>query len=350
MNGRLPRLRSAVAPLTLVIVGVSLVVLRLPANGLNQPSSFSTARGDQQAAAEADTDMTLSEYARLCVERIGEIPPLDYRKGVVIPITVDGKLPEKYEPGMDCDCPSLTPNLGCDGQCVPYSRVQLLRDDRKTQMVALFRRKIIRDKDNPLFDEIDLIVHSVVTGDTCWFRATANNPNCDARIGLRGDSIPVPQAPDADSVWNSPRRVVEAKCGMCHDNDPFYYSPYIAQVTNQVPADPLGKYSNAIGPFKQWPKLECINSRGNTCTSCHRIGTQYTSGDGLLSATGALKIPQGDVAANKYPHSHWMPAHNFLTKAEWEVVYRLSAKQLYDWHQNPKANSEITVTPIPSGK
>lgn len=296
-----------------------------------------------------DLSMSLEDYARLIVDRVAEIPPLDSRKAVVIPVKVNGKIPDRYEPDMVCDQPALLP-LTCSGQCVPYSRIQLLRDDDEAQMVALFRRKIIRPEEDPLFDEIDLIVHSVVTGDTGWFQATPRqeNPDCDPTIGLNGHRVPVPQARGAGEFWNSPQTVVKADCARCHDNDPFYYSPYIAQVINHVPANPLGKYNNAIGPFRAWKPLRSLSTRGNTCTGCHRIGTQFTSKEGLLEATGATKAPQGDKWALTYPGSHWMPAHNFLTKEQWDTVYSQSAEDLLNWHRNPDVPGYI-VKPIPGG-
>ncbi|MEM7306270.1 MAG: hypothetical protein AAF682_06355 [Planctomycetota bacterium] len=299
-------------------------------------------------AAAASPEMSFAEYAAVCTMLIDEIPPLDSRLGAVIPITVDGEVPPFFEPLMDCDRPSLLPDLPCGGQCVPYSRLQLLRDDAEAQMVALFRRTVLRPEDDPLFDEIDLIVHSVISGDTCWFRATADNPSCDPAIGLDGHNVPVPQAPGADAFWNPLDEVVKLECGNCHDNDPFYYSPYVAQVIHHLPANPLGKYSNAIGPFAAWPPLESLTTRGNTCTGCHRIGVHHTSGAGLREATGMTVAPQEDGWARSYPASHWMPAHNFLTEQQWEVVYRRDAQLLLDYNEKGECDGCV-VTPIPGG-
>lgn len=312
---------------------------------------FSSSCGGQAEAAQSSAQPTswgLLEYAQACRERIGVIPELDARKGVVIPITVNGQVPETYTPHMDCDCPSLLPGLGCDGQCVPYSRLQLVHDDSELQIVALFRRTILRDEEDPLFDEIDLIVHSVTNGDTGWFQATTSNPDCDPRIGVNGHHVPIPGAPGSEEFWNHPDVVVEAKCGVCHDNDPFYYSPYVAQVQSHLPADPLGKYNNAIGPFKAWPALKSLETRGNTCTGCHRIGVHHTSKEGLLSAVGWTPTAQGTDVTDRYPGSHWMPAHNFLTQSQWDAVYEESAELLFEWHAAPGA-ADYEVEPIPHG-
>ena len=58
---------------------------------------FSSSCGGQAEAAQSSAQPTswgLLEYAQACRERIGVIPELDARKGVVIPITVNGQVPE----------------------------------------------------------------------------------------------------------------------------------------------------------------------------------------------------------------------------------------------------------------
>ena len=74
-------------------------------------------------------------------------PPSTAPKGTEIPITVDGKTPASYAPGMSCDRPSLIPPLPgetTDGQCLPHSRMLKLRDDSTAQISAVCRQKILR--------------------------------------------------------------------------------------------------------------------------------------------------------------------------------------------------------------
>ncbi len=302
-------------------------------------------RPGAQSAQEAAMD--IRDYARLCRDRVGEIPAMDYRRGEIVPITVDGEVPSVYQPNMSCDRPSLLPT-SCDGVCTPYTRLLRLRDDAEAQMVVMFRRKIIRPADSYLFDEIDLIVHNVANGDTCWFQASADNPDCDPDTGLDGRNVPQPDSPRGARFWNPPTDTVKARCGHCHDNDPFYYSPYVAQVTSQLPANPFGKYNNSIGPFKAWPKPMSITTRGNTCIGCHRIGVEYTCREGILQSSGVLSSTGEDELAESYPYSHWMPPHNFWTKRQWDVIYQESVELLRRCCEDHDAEG-CTVTPIKGG-
>ena len=300
---------------------LAFIVVLLVSNSVNAKNA--------NALTAPNNGMTFKQYSQVCESLTAEIPQLDSRKGVEIPITVNGKIPLDYLPNMNCDKPSLLEESCGQGQCIPYSRVQLLRDDEKVQMVALFRQKFIREPDSHQYDEIDLVVHSVTSGATCFFQATANS--CDINSSLDGTKVPSPTAKDADKFWNPLSKVVSAGCGNCHDNDPFYYSPYIAQVIEQVPANPLGKYYFDIGPFSQWHKLESVSTRGNTCTGCHRIGNTFTCSAGLDQATGAHgSQPNADKLALSYPASHWMPPDNMWTKAQWDVTYKKAVQDLKD--------------------
>lgn len=282
-----------------------------------------------EASAKDNSKMSFKQYSQICESLTAKIPELDSRQGVEIPITVDGKTPLEYLPNMNCDKPSLLTETCGQGQCIPYSRVQLLRDDSEVQMVALFRQKFIRDPNSQQFDEIDLVVHSVTSGATCYFQATAQE--CAIDSTLDGTKVPSPASAKGPEFWQPLDKVVAAGCGNCHDNDPFYYSPYIAQVIEHVPADPLGKYYFDIGPFSQWNKLESISTRGNTCTGCHRIGQTFTCAGGLDQATGVHgSQPNADGWALTYPASHWMPPDNLWTKEQWHVTYQQSVQDLKD--------------------
>src|SRR5690242_11004926 len=87
------------------------------------------------------------QYGRECQAAVADIPAFSCGAGTPIPITVDGQTPAAYTPGMRCDRPSLLPpepGQVTDGQCVPYSRAVVLRDDNVAQISAFCRRKIIR--------------------------------------------------------------------------------------------------------------------------------------------------------------------------------------------------------------
>ena len=118
------------------------------------------------------------EYGRECAVKIAPIPAFDCREGVLVPITFNDRVPQSYPRHMTCDRPALLTYeaTGADGQCVPYSRALVLRDDDRAQIAVACRQKKIRPADTVPYDDIDIIAHSVVTGSTCWFQAVAPEP------------------------------------------------------------------------------------------------------------------------------------------------------------------------------
>ncbi len=311
-----------------------------------------------QAGHSAAQDIVT--YGRECAKKVAPIPAFDCfdeKKGAVVPITVNGATPPRYDPQMTCDRPSLLYQAGenTDGHCVPYSRVLVLQDDKKAQISAVCRQKKIRDAASPLFDEIDIIAHNVETGSTCWFQAQAPEPLSPAR-GLNGRRVPPPDEetpprgqPAARTFWKSPAQTAKGNCISCHDSDPFMYSPFIAQ-TRKLPADPFGKYTNDIGAaFQQWNKPSSITTRGNTCTSCHRIGSLETCRRTVRESAGNAASPGSDDWAKRYPHSHWMPPGNAYTQAQWDVIYRESFDKILQCCVQPNGPG-CRVTPIRGSK
>ena len=107
-------------------------------------------------------------YGQDCARRIAAVPAFDCRDGVEAAVTVDGRVPSSFQPNMSCDRPALLPyGPGSDGQCVPFSRALVLRDDGKVQISAFCRQKKIRAADSFFYDEVDVILHSVSTGGKC---------------------------------------------------------------------------------------------------------------------------------------------------------------------------------------
>jgi hypothetical protein len=71
-------------------------------------------------------------YGGECAREVTQVSKFNCSDGVEVPVTVDGVSPETYTPGQSCDRPSLLPPFPgqkTDGQCVPYSRALILRDD-----------------------------------------------------------------------------------------------------------------------------------------------------------------------------------------------------------------------------
>lgn len=308
--------------------------------------------GAASAAPALERDADAVAYGKACAELIAEAPPFDCLDGEIIPITVNGKVPAEYTPGMTCDKPAYLPYPGTThGQCTPYSRVRTVRDD-DVQMLLFCRRMFIRPKDDPRFDSIEIIMHNVVTGSTCFFisKNFGEKPEGDdgTRVPPPSEETPPPGKVSARELWAPPAEVADHGCINCHDSDPWMRTPWIAQ-TSQLPADPFGYHAVDVGgPFLDWPKPLSIRTRGNTCTGCHRIGSLNTCDvreiptfgeqpPKMLQSVGEaphgrLGAPKGSASgpgpevesawAKAWPHSAWMPPGNELTPAEWNVVYR----------------------------
>lgn len=320
---------------------------------MNKPALLLTLLLSGMAHAE-----TLFEYGRQCAEQIGEIPAFSCMAGEEIPITVDGK-PVPHQPAPPrCDKPSLLPqhDEGSQGQCVPGSRALVLRDDKTAQVSAICRKQVARPAGSPLFDEINVISHSLKNGKTCWFTAKAKAP-LTAGAGIDGRWVPSPStrtrqaqpaSPDgvkalpAERVWQTPAQVAwsQPACINCHDSGPFMYSPYIAQTT-MLPGDPFGNYEpKAIGAdFKKaWAKLHAfgITTRGNTCTACHRMGNMNSCQVAMHQSTGQAPQEGGDEWSKKFPQSHWMSPGNLHSKAQWDQQFADSLKKLAACCENPQ--------------
>lgn len=306
-------------------------------------------------AVATDADDVV-QYGDECAKRIAAVPPFNCLEGEIIPITVDGRTPDTYTRQMTCDRPAYLPYpASTDGQCAPYSRVRALRDD-DVQIIVFCRRMFIRPPESPLFDSIEIIMHNVVSGSTCFFisRNFGEDPNGEngIRVPPPNEANPPPGAVAARDLWASPREVADHGCIFCHDSDPWMYSPWIAQ-TRQVPADPWGFHSVDVGgPFASWPKPQSISTRGNPCTGCHRIGSLNSCGARDIPTFGEQpakmlqsvgQAPHGQFAARPgaiaaahaadawaqaYPHSHWMPPANDFTLEQWNAIYAQAVTDL----------------------
>ncbi len=291
-------------------------------------------KAEQELPNEKGQD--LASYGQMCAEAIRELPVFSCQTGALIPITINGgQTPESYVPNMDCDRPSLLP-LGedSDGQCIPYSRVLDLSDG-DAQVAALCRQKKIRTASDAriYYDEIDIVAHSAKDGSTCWFQAKGKNS-----APLNGTLVPSPMKSKpaidyaaADVFWESPIDVAKDDCGSCHDNDPFMYSPFIGQIWEKVPTDPFGWYKHLGKDFEDWKPVS-LSTRNNPCVGCHRLGVQFTSGQGTEEASGQADIPNADSWAKSYPASHFMPVGNFHSEAQWNVIYAQSVQDILDCH------------------
>jgi CVNH domain len=220
-------------------------------------------------------------YAQACAAKMGRIPDFDCLTGQVLPITVGGV--EQTVPQPSCDKPVIL-GLSNEGQCVPFARLLELDVGRPdTETVAICRRYHGRDKDSPLFDDIAIVQHDRVSGDTCFFQSPVGS-------GIDASHMPSPSndSPEASSKWlevsaggHGPGGI---DCTRCHDADPFILSPYVQQRAHVEHWDPLGKYQpdpfgvmGVSGFLSVRPKN---GSNYDECSLCHRIGVHSWNGIG----------------------------------------------------------------------
>lgn len=327
------------------------------------------------APRAADDAYDVVHYGKDCAKLIAEAPPFNCLDGDVVPITVGGRTPETYTRHMTCDRPAYLPYPEkSDGQCTPYSRVRTYRDD-DVQMILFCRRMYIRPIDSPFFDSMEIIMHDVPTGSTCFFisKNFGDDPNGDdgRRVPPPSEETPPEGNVAARDLWATPAEIADHECIMCHDSDPWMRTPWIAQ-TEQLPADPWGFHSVDVGgPFAAWPKPMAISTRGNTCTGCHRIGSLNTCGTRVVGVFGEqpakmlqsiARAPHGRLGAaagtamtdgpkvespwaETYPNDVWMPPGNELTEEEWNVIYDRDVAELERCCADPTAPGCI-VEPI----
>ncbi|NJM43696.1 MAG: hypothetical protein HC858_06445 [Brachymonas sp.] len=322
---------------------------------------------------------TFYQYGAQCAKEVTPIPAFSCMAGEKIPITINGQITTSFT--ATCDKPSLlkATDAGAQGQCVPGSRALVLRDDAKAQISAICRKHVVREPDSPLFDEINIVSHNLTNGKTCWFTAKAAIPY-QADRGINGARlVPSPSGlpsaavsskaprgyelihpasetlqpnwrdawrvekttlPNPAAVWMSPETLVkrEPACTTCHDSGPFMYSPYIAQTT-QLPGDPFGKYQpRAIGQaFKVWPQPFALTTRGNTCTTCHRMGNMNSCAVASLQATGRKPQEGGNAWSQEFPQSHWMSPGNLHSRLQWDQAFIKSLNEIVDCCNNSNA-------------
>jgi hypothetical protein len=282
------------------------------------------------AVSAKNIEQTLLEYGEQCAQEVGQIPEFDCNSGTTVPVTVDGKPPKPNEVPMLCDKPSLiNPTSNWPGQCMPYSKVLNLSSG-KTQIAVLCHREKLRDERSPLYDAVDVVVHHVGNGKTCWFHA---EPKANAD-GVNASRVPPPneKTPPQGHVssvefWMAPKLTAQKQCASCHDAGPFIFSPWIGQVWDKVPTDPFGKYSSIGAAFSSWSS-HAVSTPGNTCIGCHRIGDQHSCDIYLPLSVGRKSAPGNDHFANSFPLDHWMPIDNNMSRQQWNEANLKSVDEL----------------------
>jgi hypothetical protein len=335
---------------TLLALAAGAAVAASSANSATAVTAATAANtGGPRHLAQNKDPRRAVEYGKMCAAMIGKIRPFSCLEGTIVPITVDGKTPASYRPGMTCDRPALLPyGEGGFGQCTPYSRLLDLSYG-KTQISAMCRREQLRDQDSPYFDEVDIVAHNADNGETCWFHSESGPGQ--KLTGFDASRVPPPdevkppaQRIAAGQFWWSPKATAGKQCLSCHDADPFMYSPWIGQLRYLLPADPLGRYSNVGQEFAQWHS-NSISTRDNTCVGCHRIGDQMSCKLYVETAAGRKDVTGGNLLSKSYPLSHWMPVNNGQSKQFWEQANLKSLNELLDCCNDP-SNPVCTIKPI----
>ena len=305
------------------------------------------------AASELQSgDYTLADYAKECEEELGEIPEINCLEGETIPVTNSDVEPglsteitkENFHSKIKCDRPSLLRNSftnywGGFNPCVPFMRVGRV-DNQDTSWVWTCRRYFLRDKENPYFDDINMIGHNKKTGGTCffvnninrkrpakpgfwsWIKRKKPNEFGDIEYAENGTKIPAIRkdgmtSAEALEFWTSPKKMTHSnpifggseRCIACHDNGPFIHSPFIRQVHKDgkalVPSIMRGPYW-MVGSkyFTEWETKYLVSEEAENCTSCHRIGNQRSCGEFARYSVGMKQLPHHTKA---FMDKAWMP-------------------------------------------
>ena len=296
---------------------------------------------DKQVAA----DPPIVNYGRRCHTEIGQIPAMNCLEGDILPVRVNGQVPNTYasEAGP-CDEPAILPlGDGVLGQCPPHSRVVIPETyDPDVQLVMVCRRYKLRTKDSPLFDDVSIIHHRISTGATCFFQMPEEDDPKDATRVPPPNELPkdTPSGQiTADKFWLPPREAALRYCINCHDSDPFIMTPMVAGVKN-MPRDPFGKYLIVGKEFAIWPIVKSIDTTAdNKCTECHRIGSVESCGDTLMYSAGRFNPTGLSDYGKAFPQSHWMPPdHGKASAAEWNGAYQADFDAIRACCQNPNGS------------
>lgn len=252
--------------------------------------------------------ITRQVYAAQCEKLMGPIGTINCLAGDEIPVFSGGKpitemkLPKKNASGatvQDCDNPALLPLKNASGsQCVPGSRLQVLKTDANVIAVVLCRKYRTIEGVTPVpperFHDVAVIQHRTDTGETCFHQTKTQ---WDPGTGIDGKSIPPPSSgdPAADKLWLQPNAGNfnttslqlgvglglglattggHYNCVSCHDANPFIWTPYIARGAKGFANwNPQGPYNPFIGGMFGYGATS-IAPEGNACTQCHRIGVR----------------------------------------------------------------------------
>lgn len=244
---------------------------------------------------------TLQEYAAECDETIGvSVPAFSCLIGAdnlplpVVPTTHKGGL---WWPPHDCDRPNRL-----SGVCDPDSTFQVLHRSASVEIVALCRHK---GNAPGTYGDVAVIQHNKDNGATCFYQALG--------LGLSA-AVPAPVL-GTQSYWKTPAGTAADGCQSCHDTGAFIRSPYLTQVAapHTVPGAGMSGFNKnqryyLLGDAFQSDRRFKVQVAGNTCMSCHSMGTSN-----LSSSNGtALDLGPRSVAWTEPSKVHNDPVNSPL--------------------------------------
>jgi hypothetical protein len=305
--------------------------------GTSKPLASAKATTSAGMNLQDSPDAPIHEYAKICAERLGEIPAfscLDESQFKEIPITVTDAAGNTTKPDTrvdKCDNPIYLPT-GSHGYCKPWARIGHLKISDDVSAAVVCRRYWTPNYpqptgiNDPLFNDVAIIQHNRKTGETCWFQALGKlyagrvPPPTEKEVPA-AVLTEHPQATDAKSFWLPPRDTANINCVSCHDADQWMHSPYVRQAKDDngntwLPSAPRGKYIMLGGKFgfDKWATTYSVTPEASgDCVSCHRIGSMKGCEKWAADAGGVnIHLAQFKTEFGKsYPQSHWMPTPDY---------------------------------------
>ncbi len=319
------------------------------------------------APSSKEIDENIASYAAFCRQELGfegiEIPALNCLDGAEVPMTLNGQNPtaEQYqslsEGKAHCDQPSWLDGLGC----INYNFVQHRKISEAVDLALICRKRKFsspltraqRQKqylDNPsaqnfedlfFFESLGMIVTNKESGKTCFFDQVDLTYGGyvafpDQRTPPQLSQLPEPKPSKEvlsddrlkgllskltpDIVWKKPFQTARNdRCTSCHDSGPWIHTPWLPKEAG-IPKNSMTSSYTAIGPaFEFWGStfeptaidsskvLIDGNSNPQLCTTCHRIGREYTCKVLLPVATGESSDLTFMSSSADPKKRRWMP-------------------------------------------
>jgi hypothetical protein len=280
-------------------------------------STFVAASEPFPIGAAADA---LQQYAQQCDQAVGvTVPDFSCDAGTEVPMThpvfdANGK-------PTSCDRPNRL-----NKQCDPGSRFQVLTRSPSAYVVAHCRREGLP---SGRYADIAVIQYNRNSGATCWYQALGNLPG----------QVKAPSKGIGAWPWLSPAKTADIQCGACHDNGALIRSPYLAQITGPNALPGAGDvqfnrnqpYGSIGSDFASW-KAYKVEIAGNTCTQCHRMGTNNLTryGDGGTALDFGIRATAEQPETQKNPHSPDSPIWMTPGQITFNPASAAAAKAIHD--------------------